>query len=66
MFEWVDNILCVHASWLYGDGAIMSQSCYKLLVHRGSIEVVRRACRNRPALVAYESLPERFKSAIEE
>lgn len=66
MFEWQDNILCVQAGWLYGDGEIMSQSCYKLLAHRKSIDVLQRACRNRPALVAYESIPERFRSVIEE
>lgn len=65
MFEWWNNILCVQAGWLYNDGKIMTEDCYKKLTYRKDIQVLRRACKGRPALVAYESMPERYKSAIE-
>lgn len=65
MFEWLDNILCVQAGWLYEEGNIMTENCYKKLTYRKAIQVLRRACKGRPALVAYESMPERYKSAIE-
>lgn len=65
MIQWVNNILCVQGGWLYGEDGIMTKSCYNDLAQRKDIEVIQRACRNRPALVAYESMPERFKSAIE-
>lgn len=65
MVQWENNILCVQGGWLYGDGEVMSKACYDKLVIRNDIEVIQRACRNRPALVAYESMPERFKATIE-
>lgn len=65
MVQWIDNILCVRGGWLYGDGGVMSKACYKLLAWRKDIDIIQRACRNRPAWVAYESMPERFKGAIE-
>lgn len=64
MVQWKNNILCIQGGWLYGDGKIMSEACYKQLTVRKEIDVIQRACRNRPALVAYESMPERFKSLI--
>ena len=65
MIQWIDNMLCVQGGWLYGDGGIMSESCYKKLAQRRNINIHQRACRNRPAWVVYESMPERFKEAIE-
>lgn len=43
----------------------MTKGCYDILIQRKDIDVIQRACRNRPALIAYESMPERFKAAIE-
>lgn len=65
MIQWRDNMLCIQGGWLYGEGGIMSQACYKQLVHREELKVLQRACKNRPAWVVYESMPERFKAAIE-
>lgn len=65
MFEIYNNsILSVEASWLYGEADIMSQSNYKLLAHRGKINVLRRGCKGTPALVEYDSIPQRFKDII--
>lgn len=66
MFEYHNNILCVQGGWLYEVAQIMSKSNYKLLKHRGSLSVVQRGGNGRPALVDYESIPERFKKKIVE
>ena len=63
MFEYYDNILAIYASSLYEKG-ITTLYNYRNLVNRGKINVVRRGCRNTPALVEYESLPQRFKTKI--
>lgn len=63
--EYYNNVLCVEAGWLIEAG-IVSESNYKLLCHRGGLIVVRRACRNHPALIAYESMPTRFKDKMSE
>ena len=39
MIQWIDNMLCVQGGWLYGDGGIMSESCYKKLAQRRNINV---------------------------
>lgn len=64
MFEYYQNILCVHGGWLYDGGDILTINNYRNLVRRGFIDIVRRGCRNTPALVRWESIPERFKSII--
>ena len=61
--DYYNNTLTVEARWLIDEG-IMSESNYKLLAHRDRINVVRQGCRNTPALVAFDSMPERFKSEI--
>jgi hypothetical protein len=61
--EYFNNTLAVPASWLIDEG-IMSEDNYRNLTNRNRINVVRRGCRNTPALVAYDSMPERFKSEI--
>lgn len=66
MFEYHNNILCVHGGWLYKEGDILSKSNYDNLRGRKQIEEKRRACKGTPALIAYESLPKRFKDVIEE
>ena len=66
MFEYHSNILCVQGGWLYKEGAIIKESYYKTLSSRNQFEVKRRGCKGTPALIAYESLPKRFKEVIEE
>ena len=44
----------------------MTSENYRQLSHRGDIQVVRRACRNTPALVAFDSMPDRYKKAVTE
>lgn len=63
MTEFYNNTLCVHAGWLI-DEDIISQSNYKLLSFRNALNVIRRGCRNTPALVEYDSIPDRFKKQI--
>ena len=62
--QYYNNILSVEASWLLSHG-IMSAECYRSLTRRNDIDVLRRGCRNTPALVAYESLPERFRRKVD-
>ncbi len=63
--EYYKNRMCVEGGWLYGEEAqIMTFSQYKHFVNRSQIYVARRACRNTPALVTWESIPERFKTII--
>ena len=61
--QYFNNILCFEAGWLI-DNKITSKSNYDNLAKRKHIQVVRRASRNTPALVAYDSMPDRFKEAI--
>ena len=63
--QYHNNILTVEAGWMIEQG-VMSATNYRNLSNRGDIQVVRRACRNTPALVAYDSMPDRYKQAITE
>lgn len=63
--QYFNNILTVEAGWMIDQG-VMSATNYRNLTNRGDIQVVRRACRNTPALVAYDSMPDRYKKAIVE
>jgi hypothetical protein len=64
--EYFNNTLCVEGGWLYHEGGIMSKSCYDQLISRGKVKVVRRACLGTPALIAYDSIPDRFKAIVVE
>ena len=61
--EYYNNTLTVSASWLVEEGIITAENL-KVLSFRDRINVVRRGCRNTPALVAFDSMPERFKREI--
>ncbi|MFZ6038654.1 MAG: hypothetical protein ACOYU1_10565 [Bacteroidota bacterium] len=63
--EYYKNILCVEASWMI-ENRILTKDQYYCMSRRHQLRVVRRACRNTPALVSYESLPERYKLAVRE
>ena len=64
--QYFNNILTVEAGWMIEQG-VMTETEYKNLAHHSKdIQVVRRACRNTPALVAYDSMPDRYKQAIVE
>jgi hypothetical protein len=63
--QYYNNTLAIEASWLIDEG-IISPNNYKQLCARKQLLVVRRGCLNTPALVAYDSMPERFKSAVRE
>ena len=64
MVEDYNNTLVAPAQWLIKEG-ILTKSNYDNLVIRKKINVVRRGCLNTPALVAYDTLPKRFRDAIE-
>lgn len=51
--------MCIEAAELIKAG-VLSESYYKKMATRKQLNVVNRACRNTPALVAVDSLPSRF------
>jgi hypothetical protein len=65
MVEYFNNIFCIQANWLFGEGEIMNEDSYNYLKRSHQINVVRRGCRNTSALVEYNSLPSRFRALIE-
>ena len=58
-----NSCLAVEASWLV-EQSVLTKPAYDAAVSRGNVLVVRRGCRNTPALVDYESLPQRVKDKI--
>lgn len=64
MVEYYNNRLAVPTRMLIDEG-IMTVENYKQLSSRNKIKVVQRGCLNTPALVDYNSLPERFRKVIE-
>jgi len=65
MFEYYQNTLCLSSSCLVNEGFI-SQTNLKNLVNRGKIKKLTIGGNGRKALVAYESIPDRFKKVIRE
>jgi hypothetical protein len=63
--QYFNNILTVEARWMIEQG-LMTEANYNKLGQRKDIQIVRPGCRNTPALVAYDSLPDRYKKAIVE
>lgn len=62
--EYYGNALCVSYDDLVG-GGIMSASNYKQMAHRGKLHVVRKAHGlGNCALVAVDSLPEKYKAEV--
>lgn len=62
--EYYQNKLCIEAGWLYNTAKVLTKSNYHYLCRKGLINVVRRACKGTPALVEYESIPNRFQIKI--
>ena len=63
--EYFNNILCVEAQELISFG-VMTENVYKHMVKRRQLNVVRRGCRNTPALVEVDSLPSRYYQLLVE
>lgn len=63
MFEYQQNTLCVASSWLWS-ADIMTEGNYKKLCSTGKIKKITIGGNGRKALVAYESIPDRFKKII--
>lgn len=64
--QYFNNILTVEAGWMIEQGVMTKMEYDNLVHHTKDIQVVRRACRNTPALVAFDSMPDRYKKAIVE
>ncbi|WP_264522175.1 transposase family protein [Flavobacterium sp. N1994] len=65
MFEYHQNTLCVVSSWLW-ENNILTAEHYRKLCSRGHIKKLTIGGNGRKALVAFESIPERFKKMIRE
>ena len=65
MFEFQQNMLCVHSTWLWS-AKIMTESNYKWLCSNGKMKKLTIGGNGRKSLVAYESIPDRFKKIIRE
>lgn len=66
MFEFQQNTLCVVSSWLYDEAKILTKPNLDALVIRGKIKKLQTGGNGRKALIAYESIPDRFKKIIRE
>ena len=66
MFEYQQNTLCVVSSWLYEEANLFTEGYYYKLVQRNQIKRLTIGGNGRKALVAYESIPDRFKKIIRE
>ena len=62
--EFYNNILAVEAMSELIDAGIMSQANYNWLTYHNKIHVIRHGCPGTPALVEYDSIPERFRMKI--
>ncbi len=63
MIETYNNILCIHAGWLIEKGGL-SLPNYKKLKRMSRINVIRRASYCTPALIEWDSLPDRFQEKV--
>lgn len=63
--QYYNNILVLESQWLI-DAGIMTPAQYRNTSFRQQIHVLRRGCNATPALVEYESLPDRFKEKIKQ
>lgn len=64
MFEYHQNTLCVASKWLYENANVLTKSNFDALVDRGKIKKMTIGGNGRKSLVAYESIPDRFKKTI--
>lgn len=58
--KWIKGILSVRVTWLIEQGCF-SERLYKHLKHTGRLLVVKRACKNTPAMISLNSLPHDIK-----
>jgi hypothetical protein len=63
MFEYQNNILCVHGSWLINEG-IISEPNYKQLCSRGHLEKLTTGGNGRKALIKFETMRQDIKKKI--
>ena len=63
--EYFNNILCVEVKELVEAGVMSESTCRQMSV-RKQVNIVRRGCRNTPALVEVDSLPSRYYQLLVE
>jgi len=63
MYEYQNNVLCIHGSWLYESG-ILSESYYKQLCARKQLEKISVGGNGRKALIKFETIKQDIKERI--
>lgn len=61
--EYFNNILCITQPELL---EVMSKPAYDQLVNRRKVQVAQRACRGHKALIVFDSLPGKYRTAVKE
>lgn len=57
-----NNTIVLQASEIIGN--VCTEANYRNLTNRGHLKIVRRGCRNTPALIEFDSMPERYKEIV--
>lgn len=67
--EIYNNILCISSTEMIitetNPDGLLSRSMYDFLKNKKQINVIRKGCYTTPALIEYESLPERYRTQWE-
>lgn len=58
------GVVCLEVGWLVEEAAVLTKENYSKLRLRNQIRVIRRGCYGTPALVEWESLPERYRKVV--
>ncbi|OQY03219.1 MAG: hypothetical protein B6I20_05430 [Bacteroidetes bacterium 4572_117] len=64
MTEHYNDILCIEAGWMTGEGGILGYDNLHKLKKRGHLKQLRKGGNGRTALIEYDSIPARFKAKI--
>ena len=62
-FEYYNEVLSVSCNYLL-DNNYLKKENYKTLCRRHRLTVVKRGCKTSPALISFNSLPERIKKEV--
>lgn len=64
-YQFLNNKMTIEASSLYnGENGLVSKSNYQKLVQRGKLVVLRRGCRNTPALIDFDAMDFSIQSRL--
>jgi len=64
IYEYHNNTIAVHSKWMYEEAKVITKYAYEKGVQRGTLNLIRRACRNTPALIEFETMRQDIKDAV--